>query len=64
MTLLRWSPKTEEVVAVVPKIEEEVVFVPKIEDFIEMVAKPISQEESSARVRYIDLEQVRDAVLQ
>ena len=56
-------PKIEEEVAVVPKIEEEVAFVPKIEDSVEMLAEPEMCQESGPRVRYMDLQQVRDAVL-
>ena len=54
---------SDESVEVVPKTEEVVAVVPKVEDSVEMVAEPMSQE-SGVTVRYIDLERVRDAVLQ
>jgi hypothetical protein len=55
---------SDESAEVVPKTEEVAAVVPKIEDSVEMVAELMSQA-SGVRVRYyMDLEQVRDAVLQ
>jgi hypothetical protein len=55
---------SDEFAEVVPKTEEVAAVVPKIEDSVEMVAELMSQG-SGVRVRYyMDLEQVRDAVLQ